>query len=78
LRQFGLGLADIRLICTCKASAYYRALLDGKAEGEQPSIEEGRLVAKEEIPLVDMSPEEMLESAKDKAVWLGSKTKELG
>ena len=41
-------------------------------------MEEGRLVAKEEIPLVDMSPQEMLESAKDKAVWLGSKTKELG
>jgi len=56
LRQYGLGLADIRLVCTCKASAYYRALLDGKAEGEQPSMEEGRLVAKEEIPLVDMSP----------------------
>jgi len=57
------------LIFTCKASAYYRALLYGKAEGEQPSIEEGRLVAKEEI-LVDMSPEEILESAKDKALWL--------
>lgn len=53
-------------------------MLDGKAEGEQPSIEEGRQVAKEEIPLVDMSPEEILESAKDKALWLGSKTKELG
>lgn len=26
----------------------------------------------------DMSPEEILESAKDKAVWLGGKTKELG
>jgi hypothetical protein len=25
-----------------------------------------------------MSPTELLESAKDKAVWLGSKTKELG
>lgn len=36
------------------------------------------MIVKEDIPLVDMSPAEILESAKDKAFWLGSKTKELG
>ena len=49
MRQYGLGLADIRLVCTCKASAYYRALLDGKAEGEQPSIVHVCLLLKRQV-----------------------------
>lgn len=38
----------------------------------------GKEVFKEDIPLSDMSPEELFDSAKEKAVWLGGKTKELG
>jgi hypothetical protein len=75
LRSYGLELAEVRVIVTCKAASYYRALLDGKAEGEQPGIEEGRQIAKADIPITDMSPGEILETAKEKALWLGSKTK---
>lgn len=75
LRNYGLELAQVRVIVTCKAAAYYRALLDGKAEGQQPGIQSGRQIAKEDIPITDMSPGEMLETAKEKAYWLGSKTK---
>lgn len=57
LRVYGLELADIRTKVTCRASFYYRGLLDGKDQGEQPSVEEGRLISKENIPLGDMSPE---------------------
>lgn len=78
LRIYSLELGDIRVKVTCRASKYYRDMLDGKAIGEQPAVEEGRLINKEGMPLEDMSPEEMLESAKDKALWLGGKTKELG
>lgn len=46
--------------------------------GIQPAPEVGREVYKEEIPLAEMSPEELFESAKEKALYLGSKTKSLG
>jgi hypothetical protein len=57
LQSYGLELADIRVKLSCRASKYYRDMLDGKATGAQPPIEEGRLVDKEGIPLGDMSPE---------------------
>ena len=78
LRQYGLELADIRTKVTCKASTYYRGLLDGKEVGQQPPLEDGRLIDKQTIPLADMNSEEMLETAKEKALWFGNKTKELG
>jgi hypothetical protein len=78
LKGYGLEMADIRTKISTRASKYYRELLDGKAQGEQPSFEQGRLPDKENIPLADMNPDEMLETAKEKAVWLGGKTKELG
>lgn len=53
-------------------------MLDGKALGAQPSVEDGRLVDKKEMPLTDMKAEEVLETAKEKALWFGGKTKELG
>jgi hypothetical protein len=49
LKQYDLDLAEIRTVVTCRASAYYRALLDGKAEGEQPTHEEGKMISKEHI-----------------------------
>ena len=78
MQTYGLELADIRIKISCRGSKYYRDMLDGKAMGSQPSLEDGRLVDKEDIPLSDMSPEEILDSAKEKALWLGGKTKELG
>jgi hypothetical protein len=36
------------------------------------------MISREDIPITDMSAEEILDSAKEKAVWLGSKTKEMG
>ena len=78
LQQYGLELADIRLKVSSRASKYYRDMLDGKALGAQPQLEEGKLIAKEDMPISDMKAEEVLETAKEKALWLGGKTKELG
>ena len=78
LQQYGLQLADIRLKVSSKASKYYKDMLDGKALGAQPSIEDGRLVDKKEMPLTDMKADEVFQSAKEKAFWLGGKTKQLG
>lgn len=46
--------------------------------GEQPAYAQGRTPAKEDIPITEMSAEEMFVTAKEKAAWLGSKTKALG
>jgi hypothetical protein len=54
LREYGLELADIRGKVTSKASSYYRTLLEGQ-EGEKPSLEEGRLPSREEVPLGEMT-----------------------
>lgn len=54
LREYGLELADIKGKVTSKASLYYRNVLDDK-EAEKPSVEEGRLSSKGDVPLGDMS-----------------------
>lgn len=57
MKFYGLDQEEIRIKITSKAAAYYRSLLDGKAVGNQPSVELGRQVCKENIPLTEMSPE---------------------
>lgn len=61
LEEYELQNADIRTKLTSKAAAYYRGLMDGHEMGAQvqPTYEVGRQVYKEDIPLGDMSPEEL-------------------
>ena len=78
LTFYNLENAEIRAKLTSKAAAHYRGVLDGKQMGNQPTAEKGRQIYKEDIPLVDMSAEEIFETAKEKAFYLGSKTKSIG
>ena len=78
LSQYGLQDAPPRDKLVTKAAKYYRDLLDGKDAGPLPNPLAGKEVYKDDIPIGDMSPEELMSSAKEKAVWLGGKTKELG
>ena len=57
LQHYGMELADIRIKVSSKASKYYREMLDGKALGAQPSIEEGKEINREGMPLGDMKAE---------------------
>ena len=78
LDQYGLQEAPPRDKLISKAAKYYRDLLSGKDLGAQPSTTAGRTVHRDDIPLGEMSPEELIYSAREKAVWLGGKSKELG